>query len=175
MEPEDSLQYSKELATDFYPEPDESSPNNNRQEEAPCLLLPLSHIRKFHLATSICWPFNVRGQIQNSYKTTVKLKFRMFYSHRLCGLVVRVPGYRSRGPGLDSRRYQIFWELVDLEWGPLSVVSITEELLQWKSSGSGSRKPRLMAMGIRCADHATPSIRKIWHKLRRQAAVARTV
>jgi hypothetical protein len=27
---------------------------------------------------------------------------------RLCGLVVRVPGYRSRGPGFDSRLYQIF-------------------------------------------------------------------
>jgi hypothetical protein len=27
---------------------------------------------------------------------------------RLCGLVVRVPGYRSRCPGFDSRRYQIF-------------------------------------------------------------------
>jgi hypothetical protein len=27
---------------------------------------------------------------------------------RLCGLVVRVPGYRSRGHGFDSRRYQIF-------------------------------------------------------------------
>jgi hypothetical protein len=26
---------------------------------------------------------------------------------RLCGLVVRVPGYRSRGPGFDSRSYQI--------------------------------------------------------------------
>jgi hypothetical protein len=25
-----------------------------------------------------------------------------------CGLVVRVPGYRSRGPGFNSRRYQIF-------------------------------------------------------------------
>jgi hypothetical protein len=25
---------------------------------------------------------------------------------RLCGLVVRVPGYRSGGPGLDSRNYQ---------------------------------------------------------------------
>jgi hypothetical protein len=27
---------------------------------------------------------------------------------RLCGLVVRVSGYRSRGPGFDSRPYQIF-------------------------------------------------------------------
>jgi hypothetical protein len=27
---------------------------------------------------------------------------------RLCDLVVRVSGYRSRGPGYDSRRYQIF-------------------------------------------------------------------
>jgi hypothetical protein len=25
-----------------------------------------------------------------------------------CGLVVRVPGYRSRGPGFDSRRYKVF-------------------------------------------------------------------
>jgi len=27
---------------------------------------------------------------------------------RLCGLVVRVSGYRYRGPGFDRRRYQIF-------------------------------------------------------------------
>jgi len=26
---------------------------------------------------------------------------------RLCGLVVRVSGYRYRGPGFDPRRYQI--------------------------------------------------------------------
>jgi hypothetical protein len=42
---------------------------------------------------------------------------------------------------------------------------ITEELFEWKSSGSGSRKQRLTATEIRCADHATPStcIRKSWH------------
>jgi hypothetical protein len=59
----------------------------------------------------------------------------------LCGLVVRVPGYRSRGPGLDSRRYQIFWEVVGLERGPLSLVSITEELLEWKTEINGRGYP----------------------------------
>jgi hypothetical protein len=54
-------------------------------------------------------------------------------------------------------------------------LSTTEELLERKSSGSGSRKPRLTAVGILCADHATPSICKSWHKLRRQAAIARSV
>jgi hypothetical protein len=46
------------------------------------------------------------------------------------GLVVRVPGYRSIGPEFDSGRYQIFWEVVGLERGPLSLVRITEELLE---------------------------------------------
>jgi hypothetical protein len=55
----------------------------------------------------------------------------------LCGLVVRVPSYRSKGPGFDSLRYQIFWEVVGLERGPLSLVRITEELLEPKSGDSG--------------------------------------
>jgi hypothetical protein len=55
---------------------------------------------------------------------------------RLCGLVVRVPGYRSRGPGSDSRRYQIFREVVGLERGPLSLVSTIEDLFGRKSIGS---------------------------------------
>jgi hypothetical protein len=68
--------------------------------------------------------------------------YRIFTSFKclldcLCGLVVRVSGYRSRGPGIDSRRYQIFWEVVVLKRGPLSLVRIIEELLEWKSSGSG--------------------------------------
>jgi hypothetical protein len=82
---------------------------------------------------------------------------------RLCGLVVRVPGYRSRDPGFDFRRYQIFCGVVSLERSPLSLVSIIEELFEWKSSGSVSRKSRLTVVGIRCADHKTPSISKSWH------------
>jgi hypothetical protein len=57
---------------------------------------------------------------------------------RLCGLVVRVPGYKSRDPGFDSRRYHIFLEVAGLERGPLSLVSTIEELLgKKKSSSSG--------------------------------------
>jgi hypothetical protein len=84
-----------------------------------------------------------------SVKSTAKyIIIKIIAIDSLCGLVVRVPGYRSRGPGFDSRRYQIFWEVVRQERGPLSFVSITEELLEWQSSGSGSRKPRLTAVGI---------------------------
>ena len=51
-------------------------------------------------------------------------------SDRLCGLVVRVSGYRYRGLGFDSRRYQIFGVVVGLERGPLSLVRSIEELLE---------------------------------------------
>jgi hypothetical protein len=51
--------------------------------------------------------------------------------------MVRVYGYRPRGSLFDSRGYQIFWEVVGLEWGPLSLVTTIEELLERKSSGSG--------------------------------------
>jgi hypothetical protein len=40
-------------------------------------------------------------------------------------------------PGFDSRRYQIFWEAMRMERGPLSLVSTIEKLLERKSSGSG--------------------------------------
>jgi len=54
---------------------------------------------------------------------------------RLCGLVIRVSGYRYRDPGFDPRHYQIFWVVVGLELGPLNLVSLVrsiEELLEWK-------------------------------------------
>jgi hypothetical protein len=60
-----------------------------------------------------------------------------FLSDRLCGLVVRVPGYRSRGQGSIPVYTRIFERLLGLERGPLSLVSKIEELLGRKRSGSG--------------------------------------
>jgi hypothetical protein len=56
---------------------------------------------------------------------------------RLCGLMIRVNGYRCRGSGFDSWPYPIFWEVVGLERGPFSPVRITEELHEWKNGGFG--------------------------------------
>jgi hypothetical protein len=53
---------------------------------------------------------------------------------RLCGVVVRLPGYRSRGPGSILGAS---WEVVGLERSPFNLVSTIEELLGRKSSGSG--------------------------------------
>jgi hypothetical protein len=53
-----------------------------------------------------------------------------FIFDRLCGLVVRVLGYRSGDPGSilgTSKKKE-----VGLERGPLSLVSTTEELLDRK-------------------------------------------
>jgi hypothetical protein len=55
----------------------------------------------------------------------------------LSELVLWVPNYRSRDPGFYSRRYQIFWEVMGQERGPLSFVSTIEELFWRKSSGFG--------------------------------------
>jgi len=51
-----------------------------------------------------------------------KLEFMYKILDRLCGLVVRVSGYKYRGPGFDPRRYHIFWVVVGLERGALSLV-----------------------------------------------------
>jgi hypothetical protein len=114
-----------------------------------------------HIYTYICVWGSTKPELENLHHAHFVKNFYMQINiiisrnrnyDRLCGLVVRVPGW-----------YQISWEVVGLERGPLSLVSITEDLLEWKSTGSGSRKSRLTAIGILCADHPTPSIRKIWH------------
>jgi hypothetical protein len=62
--------------------------------------------------------------------------------------------------GFDSRRCQIFWEVVGLERRPLSLVSAIEEILERKSSES-NLEIYSMAVGIRCADHMTPLSAKV--------------
>jgi hypothetical protein len=55
--------------------------------------------------------------------------------HLYC-LVITVPDYRFRGPGLVSRCYHIFRKAVGLVQDPLSLVRIIEKLLE-RSSGRG--------------------------------------
>jgi len=57
--------------------------------------------------------FNALSIFYCKFRKTLKVDFPNFASagavrDRLCGLVVRVSGYRYRGPGFDPRRYQIF-------------------------------------------------------------------
>jgi hypothetical protein len=60
----------------------------------------------------------------------LRIRFNYSDSDRLC---VWSSGQSSwlqiQKSGFDSRRYQIFWEVVGLERGQLSLVSTTEELL----------------------------------------------
>jgi hypothetical protein len=73
----------------------------------------------------------------------LELKCIYLEKDRLCGLVVRVLGYRFGGPGFDSQALQDFptkkkkkkkkgKQVVGLERGSLSLVSTTEELLDRK-------------------------------------------
>jgi hypothetical protein len=57
-----------------------------------------------------------------SERMDLNIKFRRQEERILTASVIRVPGYRSRGPGLER--------------GPLSLVMIIEELFQG-NSGSG--------------------------------------
>jgi hypothetical protein len=54
----------------------------------------------------------------------------LYFGHRI------LYDSRNKHP-IISRPYQIFWEVGGLERGPLSLVRTIEELLEWKSSGSG--------------------------------------
>jgi hypothetical protein len=89
---------------------------------------------------------SLHDQIQQSHVTqgsrtvlTGCAKFMLLCqpADRLCGLVVRVSGYRFRGPGFDSRSFQIFWEGAGRKRDPLSLVRTNEELLGRKRSRSG--------------------------------------
>jgi hypothetical protein len=70
---------------------------------------------------------------------------------------------QNQRSGFDSRSYQIFWEAVGLERGPLSLVSTIEELLQRRSSGSGIEIRDYGRRGSAALTTRHPSIGKSWH------------
>jgi hypothetical protein len=86
----------------------------------------------------------VRHNLKNNNKQSVSIKSSLSHTllfpilchcgDRLCGLVVRVLGYRSGGPGSipGTTRFSEKETVVGLERDPLSLVSTTEELLDRK-------------------------------------------
>jgi hypothetical protein len=81
---------------------------------------------------------------------------------RLCGIVVGVPDYRSRGPGSItggtsfSDTYWVWNGVHSASWVQLR--SYFEERV-----AAPVMKIKVTALGIRKADHAISSIRKTWH------------
>jgi hypothetical protein len=65
-----------------------------------------------------------------------------------------ISGGPSSIPGTTRKK------IVGLERGPLSLVIVTEELLE-RQSKSSSPETEITAVGIRHADHVAPSIRKL--------------
>jgi hypothetical protein len=76
-----------------------------------CLVSPFSHLTSYP-------------------PTKCNLYFYSFFDtvDRLCGLVIRVLGYRFGGPALPEKKEKV----VGLERSPLSLVSTTEKLLDRK-------------------------------------------
>jgi hypothetical protein len=94
---------------------------------------PVGHFQIFqlNLSISLFCPCNVRHVLYISlYALTASLQWPPLCSSGQGSWL------QMRRSGFDFRRYQIFWEVVGLERGPLSLVSTIEELLGRKSSGS---------------------------------------
>jgi hypothetical protein len=100
---------------------------------------PCFYLKDEHIYSMIMWPHNRKS---NGVTTSTLPSRRFFFTL----VFVNGPPLWSSGQNcwlqiqrseFDSRRYQIFWEVVGLERGALSLVSTIEELLERKSSCSG--------------------------------------
>jgi hypothetical protein len=74
----------------------------------------------------------LHGYIRKGIIYKLNIESHIFKKDRLCGLVVRVLGYRSGGPGSIPGTTRKKKRVLGLEWGPLSLMSTTEELLDRK-------------------------------------------
>jgi hypothetical protein len=86
----------------------------------------------------------------------------MIYSDRLCGLLVRVPGYRYRGAG--SIPGAIRFSEKQWVWNEVQSASRVQLRSYLKEKVAAQvYKTENTAVGIRHSDHVAPSIRKSWH------------
>jgi hypothetical protein len=77
-----------------------------------------------------------RGLIYNRlYSLSDKFEYNWQSQWSLLWSSGQSSGLQIQRFGLDSRRYQIYWEVLGLEWGPLCLVSTIEELLGRNCSG----------------------------------------
>jgi hypothetical protein len=111
MEHKGSLPSLQELSACTYPEPDQCSPTHpiltlstyvpaSLVVSVPLAFLPVTYVRSSFYSTFLI--FSNQEVLVRTYI------FSFVTKNRPCGLVVRVPVYRSRDPGFDSRRYHIF-------------------------------------------------------------------
>jgi hypothetical protein len=98
-----------------------------------------------------CFPvnFSEHRRIGVNYELEIKILWPIFKYFE--ALLQHWPSLWSSGESFwlqiqrsefNYRRYQILWQVVGLERGPLSHVSTTEELLERKSSDSGLENGR---------------------------------
>jgi hypothetical protein len=100
--------------------------------------------------TSSVWTIQHRTvgclmDLKTIWKDTVTVIFQFAWREWMKPIKASVLMYSSgqsswlqiQRSGLDFRRYCIFWEVVGLERGTLSLASTIEKLLERKSSGSG--------------------------------------
>jgi hypothetical protein len=104
----------------------------------------------------------VQGVIPTVYRIQELKKW--LRSNEIIIIIILWPPLWSIGQrsGFDSRRNQIFWEVVGLERGPLSLVRV--QLRSYlEEVAAPVQKAENTAVGNRHADHVAPSIRKSWH------------
>jgi hypothetical protein len=66
-----------------------------------------------------------------------------------------------QGSGFDSQCYQIFWEVVGLKLGPLSLVSTIQELLGRKSNSFGLESWEYGRRDLSCWPNGTLYLQKL--------------
>jgi hypothetical protein len=93
----------------------------------------------------------------------LEIIFGLNFQDRLCGLVVRFPGHRSRGSGSISGATRFFLEVTGVERCPLSLVSTIEKPLERKSTGSGLGSQDYDRRGSAALTKRQPSIHKSLH------------